>query len=182
MAKSVRVPPRNTGKVNLAVVEVIQPGPFRDTVLRQELRNAIHRTLTDMRQLFRATTRTWATRVEWDEQESTAGGLAFASVTTEDSLYYLIDHGAQPHPIYAVEKPLLIFSKDYEPKTAPGVIDSENSFHSSDVYRTTEVMHPGFEPRDFDETIRDIIEPSFREEIQEALDRFARKSGHSMSI
>jgi hypothetical protein len=178
MAKRVRVPPRFGGQTKLALIEVIQPGPFRDEALRQEVRNAIQRTLTQMRQRFYATTRTWATRVEWDEVESTAGGVAYASMTTDDNLYYLIDHGAREHPIYPTEAPALIFASEYEAKTEPGVLASGEGFRGGDATSSAGLIHPGFDPRDFDETVREQVEPIFEREVQEALDRFARKSGH----
>ena len=134
-----------------------------------------------MRQLFQATTRTWQTRVEWDEVESTAGGIAYASVTTGDPLYYLINKGSPEHEIYAINYPTLVWKKPYESKTEPRVLDSRNSVRGNQFGRAVEMTHPGFEAREFDEAVREQVEDQFEEDCQEALDIFARKSGHSMS-
>lgn len=167
-------------QTRMMVIREIQPGTIKSNVLRQEVRNGLDRTLTFMRQAFKETVRTWETQVDWDEKQSTAGGMAYAEITTENDLYYLINTGAREHEITAKNYPSLVWRRDYSPKTTPDSIYSSRSFHGGDYVREVSVTHPGFEPRNFEGQIEELVRPFFREEMQDALNNFARKSGNSL--
>lgn len=164
----------------LLLVNVVQPGPFRGQELRNEVRNVLRRQLTKARRLFEQTTQYWATRIDFDERMSMSGGVVFIEVSTDHPLYYLLDVGAEEHTIDAYNYPTLVFRENYTSKTQPGVIDSQPSERSGDFQRKASVTHPGFEPRAFEEAIREEMEDEFIQETQEAVDNFARKSGHHM--
>lgn len=164
----------------LMLVNVVQPGPFKGQELRREVRNVLRRQLTQMRQAFEATTEFWATRVEFKDNISMAGGVVFIEVTTDNPLYYLLDIGAEAHYIDAYNFPTLVFRNEYTAKTTPGELPNNPSEHGGEFRRKPTVKHPGFKARGFEETVRALIEDKFYEETQKAVDNFAKKSGHYM--
>lgn len=166
-------------QTKLLVVRSITPAVFKDQALRQEVRNALDRTATFMRQAFQKTTQYWETRVEWEEKVSTAGGMASASIQTDSELYYLIDVGAREHVITARRFPTLVWRTDYSAKTAPGELYSTPSSRGDDYRRESSVVHPGFKARDFEGQVEELTEPFFTDQIRIALNNFVRKSGHS---
>jgi hypothetical protein len=176
-----RVRPIKTGNTTGFVkFSQIVPGVFHERTLRQEIRDALDRVQTVARRHFDNTTKTWQEKVEWVEKQSTASGIAFFSITTDNELYYLVDHGAKGHAIRARNFPSLVWRRDYYPKSEPGILASAEGFRGGPYRREPYIWHEGFEARDFDETVREEIDEIFGPEMQKALDRFAMKSGHGM--
>jgi hypothetical protein len=176
-----RILPIFTGrKTGIVKFKQISPGPFSEQSLRQEVRNALNRTLTTARRHFHNTTATWREKVDWVEHISVASGIAYFEITTDNALYYLVDHGAKAHAITATNFPTLVWKRDYYPKSEPGILASSTGFRGGPNRRETYIWHKGFKPRDFDETVSEEIDEIFGPEMQKALDNFAKKSGHSM--
>lgn len=167
-------------KVRLAVFNPILPGPFRGAQLRNEMRNLLRRTEAKTKRLFAQTTAFWATQVDFDSKSSMAGGVLYFEVSTDNSLYYLLDLGAKRHVIDAGRYPTLVFQSGYTAKTFPGVLASGPSTHTGDYRRPKSVNHPGFEGRDFEGTVAREVEDPFYREAQQIMDDFAKESGHDM--
>jgi len=87
--------------------------------------------------------------------------------------YALVNAGARPHVIRPRHARILKFQRGYRAATRPRVIGSHAAARYGPVVTAQAVHHPGFEAREFDETIAKEYAPRFREDMRRALDEGA---------
>jgi hypothetical protein len=103
-----------------------------------------------------------------------SSGAIYASVTTDSDIYWYVTKGTKPHPIDP--KPgntrgLLIFQREYTPKTSPRKLNSVPGGKSGPWRLTSHVDHPGSEARNFEAEIIEQQKPLIEKDLREALNR-----------
>lgn len=97
-------------------------------------------------------------------------------VSTSSKKYAMVNEGTPPHPIPARPGRLLRFRSGYRAATSPRRLSSMAPMRFGDWWKAKTVQHPGIrEPRKFDETIAEKYLPVFERDIQEAVNRGAKK-------
>lgn len=126
--------------------------------------------------LFRQTTEGWRTRPAFqarrEDTSSQLGILVYPAGAGADT-YALVNEGSPPHEIRPRRARMLKFQTGYRAATAPRVLSSRAYVRSGAFVAAAVVHHPGFEAREFTQTIADEHEPEFRQDMQEAIARGA---------
>lgn len=185
----------------MIVFRSIKPGvKFKSSTFREEIRKAAEKMAPAIKADFEKTTRTWEHEVEFTTEVNigrAAGGYiagkagittgAEISVTTDDDIYRYVDEGTKPHIIRPRRRRgprkaahTLAFQMGGRPKTTPNVIGSTSGRKGNKWAFAKEVHHPGTKARNFSQVIHRKWQPRFRTEMQAALNRAAKRSGHSL--
>lgn len=85
--------------------------------------------------------------------------------------YALVNQGAGPHQIRPRKARMLRFQTGYRAGTRPRVLSSQAYQRFGDFRTAMVVNHPGFDAREFTQTIADEHEPEFNQDMQEAIAR-----------
>lgn len=133
-------------------------------------------TVTALRltQYFRQTVEGWKTPPGFAQQrEDTSDqlGVKVYPIGGEAEKYALINAGARPHFIRPRRTNFLRFQTGYRAGTAPRVLRSRAYSRFGPMVGAAEVRHPGFEAREFTQTIADTHEPEFNKDMQDAITR-----------
>ena len=96
---------------------------------------------------------------------------------SNDDVYYMVNKGAGPHPIDAVNAPMLHFKKGYRAATQPGHLQSQRAFRSLPWVTKKHVDHPGFDARDFDVLIGEEYRSTFEADMKAAMASAAKEQG-----
>lgn len=129
-------------------------------------------TIPDLISLFKLTVDGWEEKPGFSyRQTRTASTLSMSVFPTgpHASLYALVSGGARAHTISPVNSTWLRFQPGYSAGTRPGIIGSKSKRRFGGYVRAEGVNHPGFEPRNFPKTIKDVFDPLFRADMAEAL-------------
>jgi len=158
----------------------IKPSRLRVDVLRLELLNAIRKVGRATRREFEATTKNWKHQVKFEMLISLKDGPT-ALVETGDEIYGYVDQGTRPHTIRP-KKPggVLAFPSVSVPKTRPGSLKSGRGKRGGPTVFTREVRHPGGKARGFSKQIKKKMLPRFKREMERAMVKAAKKSGHAI--
>lgn len=180
----------------MIIFKSIKPATqFKSSSFRQELRAAAEAMAPKIQKDFQKTTRTWKHKVEFTRMVTVgnpAGGSLTKKVTgsasgvsvevsTDDEIYGYVDEGTRKHVIKARRAPYLQFRYPTKAKTKPRVIGSTAGKVGNNFASRKQVMHPGTAAREFSKTIRVKWTPQFRKEMDAALKRAAKQSGHSIN-
>ncbi len=185
----------------MIIFKSIKPGvKFKSSTFREELRKAAEAMAPKIQADFEKTTRTWEHEVVFESEVNVgraAGSYvtrklgvttgAEISVTTDDDIYAYVDEGTRPHIIRPKRRrgrrkaaSTLAFQTGGRPKTTPNVIGSTAGRKGNKWAFAKEVHHPGTKARKFTQAIHRKWTPRFRKEMQAAINRAAKRSGHSM--
>lgn len=135
-------------------------------------------TAPTLKRLFRQTTTGWSNHPSWRQHLTRHSDEISMEVWTEDSKYGLVNAGSPKHSIPAKRGGLLRFKPGYRASTRPGRIQSQRAYRSGPYVTAQSIpMHPGFEARKFDELVAETYSPSFRKDVQQAIDNAARRVG-----
>jgi hypothetical protein len=172
----------------MLVFKTVKPKRLKDKAIRLTLLNAMRRAGTQVRKEFEKTTKTWDEKPKFETAVSLTGPGPVLMVATDDKVYNWVNNGTNvgkpKYPIIAgywtgkSQARALRFQGTYTAKTVPGVIGSRNGGPSGDVVTRVMVMHPGIEPRHFDEDIEKLWQPRFKRLMEEAMKDAAKESGH----
>ena len=171
----------------------IKPSRLRVDALRLELLNAIRKVGRATRREFEATTKNWKHQVKFEMMISLKDGPT-ALVTTDDKIYGYVDEGtgkaaghiSYKYPIFAgiytgkSKKKVLAFPSVSRPKTRPGSLKSGVGHRGKVDVAVPYVEHPGIKPRRFSKQIKKKMQPRFKREMERAMVRAAKKSGHGI--
>lgn len=155
--------------------------PFRPGVFRQEMHATALGIMTNMLRDYEKTTRTWEHEVDFKGVVNDKPAEISVEVSTQDKIYGYVDKGTKPHIIRAKRSPRLFFKSRYRSKTTPRVINSHRGGSSGKTVVAKVVHHPGTEAREFTHTIQAKYQPKLKKEMDKAITRAAKKSGHSIS-
>jgi hypothetical protein len=136
-----------------------------------------HSTSPNIRALFRRTVEGWnkapyftARRIDTSNQL----GIFVHPAGPYADKYAMLNEGARAHIIRPRRARMLHFQVGYRAGTRPRSLNSRAYSRFGDFVRTGMVRHPGFEAREFTQTIADTYEPDFIDEMNEAIARGAR--------
>lgn len=171
------------------VIKAIKPKKFNEKAYRAQLTRAAREVRDDMQAEFRKTVRTWEgdkptfkSIIEVSDKEMAVmvspGGNAKGAQKWE-----WLNAGTRPHVI-AAKRPggrLAFYGSGFVSKTMPGVLTTRAGRRADSGFtRPAAVMHPGTEPRRWDEMIQQAYEPRFRSRMERAMRDANRDSGHEM--
>jgi len=172
------------------VVKIIKPSKLNQVAIYDALVNAMILFGKDLLKEFKKTTKTWKRKPKFETLRDTgiAAGKMEIAVLTDDEIYgYLNDgtgkwgpsHKEYPIPkVFTPKSKRLKFQKSYSAKTSPGVIGSKSGGPSGPFVVRGQIMHPGIEPRKFDNVIHDYMQPRYKRKMEAAMKKAAAASGH----
>lgn len=133
-------------------------------------------TAPTLKRLFRQTTYGWTNHPSWKQHLAYRKDEISMEVWTDDSKYGLINAGSPKHSIDTkfFRYPMR-FRKGYRASTHPGQLQSRKAYRSAPWWTARHVDHPGFDPRKFDELVAETYSPSFRKDVQQAIDNAAKR-------
>lgn len=162
----------------------IKPKAFQSSIFTAEIDKAAQDVGKKIFADFTKTTATWSKKPRFDAEihtGSAAGGVSI-DVTTKNEIYGYVDEGTRPHIIRPKHKRgILAFKTGGRAKTRPRVIGSTAGRQGNKQAFAKEVHHPGTKARQFTKTISKKWQPEFRKEMDAAMKRAAKRSGHSAS-
>ena len=163
-----------------AVFKAIKPSTLRIDAFRLEALNSMRKIGRKIKKDFEKTTKTWDSKPTFTMKISLKAPGPTTEVTTDDEIYKGVDEGTDPHIIVPVNATKLVFLVGGTPKTTPNVIDSKPGSPGDQLIFTDIVDHPGTEARNFSKTIAEKWESPFKKEMEAALQRARKKSGHAI--
>ena len=181
----------------MIVAKAIKPARFKSEAFTRAITAAANKAAKDIEKDFKTTTKTWKHKPKFVKEVDTKTSPVQVLVGTDDEIYRYVDEGTglwgpkhAKYPIFAgiytgkSNKKALSFQwggpGSYKAKTKPGVIGSSGGGPSGPMVAFPYVMHPGIEPRQFDQMIQKKWEPRFKRLMEQALSTGARGSGHSI--
>jgi len=171
-------------------VKPITPRRMNWSKIEANLQAATKATAKDIIKEFEKTTRTWNTKVAfvWDVKVKSAQTSApirvsasiIAHVYTKNKIWNWTDQGTKAHIIRPKRAPMLAFPSQFKPKTTPGQMSSGGGFSGPPIAFAKEVHHPGTAARNWTKMVAKKAERPWAKVMQNAMDRGAKQSGHSM--
>ncbi len=166
----------------------IRPGAFDFKAFEKELRNAQKEWMLKVLKEYRLTTKYWKHKVPFFGRGSERGMVTKIEIGYDDEIYGYVDEGtgkAAGHGgLYPItpKKPggVLAFPSKSTPRTKPGRLRSGYGRKGKTIVFAKKVMHPGIKPRDFSGQIKKKMEPVLEADMQTAMGRGAKKSGHAI--
>lgn len=156
--------------------------PFKPSVFTAEIKAAATKDGAAMLADFEKTTKTWKHKPTFKFKVTENGQQTTVTVSTTDKIYGFVDQGTEAHIIKPKHAKVLAFpGGKYRAKTKPHVIGSTTGGASGKTEFVPEVHHPGTEPRYFARDIQAKWQPRLKKDIEQAIARAAKKSGHSAS-
>lgn len=170
----------------MIVFKSIKPGKrFKSAVFRANTRAAAEQVAPEIEKDFAKTTRTWKEKPKFTREVkagAAAGGRLAKQVTgsatgvsvevsTDSDVYRFVDEGTKVR--YATMTPNFIA------KTQPNVIGSRRG-RGGLLFVNKKRPRPGIKARNFSKLIQKKWQPRFRKEVQRALDKGAKESGHGV--
>lgn len=175
--------------IGVITFKAIKPAiPFKSSIFRDEIKAAAAKMEKEILKDFQKTTATWEHKGKFNAEvkaggdpSTGSGGGVGIDVTTKDKVYGYVDAGTKRHLIKAKRrgKRLLAFRTGGRPKTKPRVIGSTQGRKGTKQAFAKVVHHPGTKAREFSKTIGKKWQLQFRKEMDAAIKRAAKRSGHS---
>ena len=169
------------------VIKEIKPQRFNDRAFKKAIQDAAKEAAKGMEKDFKKTTATWQHKVTFTKIISVMPDVEIL-VGTDDQIYTYVNDGTKPHPIFAgiytgkSNKKALSFQwggpGSYRAKTSPRKIGSTTGGPSGPMVALPYVQHPGTKARKFDITIQEKWESRFKRQMEKAMSKAAKASGH----
>lgn len=121
---------------------------------------------------------TWESKAPFIKEVSATQNLTKVEVKTDSNVYRYLTRGTKEHPISPRPentRGLLVFQKDFTPKTTVGSLRSKSGGKSGPWAFRKEVMHPGTEARNYESLI-------IEEQTPWILERFAKTLRESIEL
>jgi hypothetical protein len=123
-------------------------------------------------QLFGQTVDGWKNRPEFRSRRvdtSSQLGIRVYPAGANADQYVLVNEGARPHIIRPRRARMLRFQPGYRAGTRPRSLHSSAFARSGQFVTAQMVHHPGFEAREFTQTIADEHESDFKSDMEQAI-------------
>ncbi len=115
-----------------------------------------------------ATTATWKHDVDIVVKERSDG----YSITVNDDIWNMLDHGTRAHRIVARRAKRLRFAGGFAPKTRPGFIGSQSGGSTGGPVFASSVNHPGTKARGWSR----LIGAKYRSQLQRYISKRIREA------
>jgi len=159
----------------------IRPSAFNLPALESQIRTAQRQWMTKVVKEYQKTTEHWKHKVAFSGQLTERGIATKIEVGYNDEVYGYVDEGTRPHVIRPKSAGgVLAFPSSSAPKTRPGSLKSTAGTRGSVDVFTRKVNHPGTKAREFSKQIKSKMEPILESDMQAAMGRGAKKSGHAI--
>lgn len=156
---------------------VVPKSQYNDKRLNALIRKAVQKSTRKTKGAYEKTVKSWTKKPKFSQKTSVKGGNLAVRVFTTSAIYGYVDRGTHPHPISAVNVPLLKFQNQYRPKTVPGVIGSSNSpGKTGDWVSKRQVNHPGNEARRFTKIIAKQTQKELQTNVSQAMGQWVKES------
>jgi len=145
---------------------------LRSDFVRQQIMSKMqHKTAPDLKRMFGLTVQGWKNKPDWSQKFVNSTGELRTEVWASGagaSQYGLVNAGSPRHPI-TPKRGFLVFQRGYRRSTNPRTLSSSANSRYGDIVKSKGFIHPGFEARKFDETIAEQYEPTFADDMQDAI-------------
>lgn len=161
--------------MSISLKAIVPELAFNSEFIRfQIMRTLQTRSAPDVQRLFRQTVNGWRDKPNFLQKFTDTPSRLSAEIWPSNSnkagkIYNLVNAGAPPHHIAPRKKKILRFQPGYSSATRPRVLSSRAFTRSGEYVVRTGVNHPGFEAREFDQTIVEQYADTFYEDIQDAV-------------
>jgi len=122
-------------------------------------------------------TKTWYQKPKITKTKEITPSTARIVIGSDDEILEYVTKGTHPHPIWPIRAERLQFRSGYRAKTTPGIVGSTSGGPTGGEVYSVGVMHPGTEPRDFEDAIVEKESPWFRGRMDQAFRDAARRIG-----
>ena len=160
----------------------IKPARLKEDAFRQWFGWAVKETIKDADKQFGKTYATFSKKPKFQKTFKETATEISASTSTDDENYVRLDKGVKGgYPIPKAGPGILAFREGYKAKTSRGVLGSQSGGgYGNLIIRKTQVIHPGFEGRDFEKTVAIYEWPLFKQRGNIAMKRGTKASGHAI--
>ena len=166
--------------VKMKAIIPADPAVLKIGKVRLEVLNTMRKMGTQVRRDFAKTTDTWKNKPRFEQSVSLKAPGPTLTVWTDNLIYFFLNDGTKEHPISAKNAPVLAFKTSFFPKTFPGVIGSVRGGSFAPWGHAKEVIHPGTEPREWAETIKDKWQPKFTVAMDAAIKKAVKAYGQAI--
>ena len=140
------------------------------------------KTAPDLQRMFKSTVSGWSDPPNFLQKFRDAPGYVSTTVWPSRSnkagkTYALVNEGSGPHTIRPRRARMLRFQPGYRAGTMPRVLSSRSFSRFGNFISAQQVNHPGFEAREFDDTIAEEYAPTFAADMQDAIRVATVRSG-----
>jgi hypothetical protein len=167
--------------------KTIKPAKFNIKAFEDAFLKASKKMEKEMKKEFEITTIGWKTDVVFESLSSIGPNAVETLVLTDNKIYGYVNNGTVPHVIAAKNAKTLAFpwggKGSYKAKTAPGKQvhnPGGGNVSGGKFVFPMAVQHPGTEARDFDKTIKKLMEPKYKRAMEAAMKEGAANSGHGV--
>lgn len=158
--------------VKISVTVTVPDSLLDDSRVRDEIERVLRtQTGPDLKRQFSRTTEGWDNKPSFEQRFANRTDYLSVTVYTTQEQYSIVNAGSPPHTISPRRGGMLRFQPGYRAATRPRIIGSRAKQRSGSIISARGVSHPGFEAREFDETIAEFIAPRFEEDVQHAISR-----------
>ena len=137
------------------------------------------KTAPEVKALFRGTVYDWANKPSFRQKLTRRAGYMSETVWADGAnadQYQIVNAGSPPHLIPVAGNTPMSFRPGYRASTSPGSLTSRRNYRSGPyIYATKITKHMGFPARNFDEAIKKQYEPTFRSDMQDAINAAVKK-------
>ena len=147
----------------------IVPPNLNEDVFYDLLQEAVEETIDEADDQFGRTYATWRHDPGFEKDIDVGRDKIRGSTSTDDPVYRYLSKGTAVR--YATMTP------DFEAKTRPRFLGSSPG-RGGVAYIDRRRPRPGIEARQFEEAVKERVEPKFRKRGQQKLNEAAKKCGH----
>ena len=154
--------------------QILNPQNVIDEIAKTQ-RN---KTAPEVQRLFKQTVVGWQNPPTFSHRQKIAaseiGVTIYTAFGRNVDQYALVNAGAPPHEIHPINPGgWLRFQRGYHSSTRPRVLSSRAYQRYGPYSKAVSVDHPGFKAREFDQEIADQYTDTFRNDMQDAVNRGA---------
>lgn len=168
------------GRFGISAKVKVPKGNLNAAIFEEEIFKIINReSKPSVKQLYESTVKGWKNKPTFNvtivRNRGRRISLKVQPIGKNANQYNLVSAGAKKHPIFSLTTKPMSFQTGYSPATQPRVLKSRRAQGIGRIKSAFAVMHPGFEGRDFHETIAKFYAPIFADDMRKAMDRAAKE-------
>lgn len=165
----------------MILAKAIKPKKLRVDKMRLALLTELNAIGPDIKKDFERTTKTWKHKVKFVIVKAIPTNLGRVEILvgSDDEIYRYVNEGTRAHVILPKRALRLRFKGTYTAKTVPGVIDARAGGASGADVFSAGVIHPGTQPRNFDDAITKLWQKRFKRRMEKAMREAVKVSGHA---